>query len=205
MAMSGSNYVNFGTYWRIQLEWEVTSQNVGANASTINARLYLISLNSAAPISSTTSKTFSITIDGVTTSSTGNVTVSGNQKKLLHTHVRTVSHNSNGTKTSAISGSAEINLNLNGTYYGSRSVSLNAVLNPINVTPPTPATSTVSSEVRWRAGENLAVSISRASTAVTHTVRLYMSGNLIATKTGVGTSTTFDLSSTTIRLSLIHI
>ena len=204
MASSGQSSSSFGGGYRLQLEWELNSQNASANTSSVTARLYLISDSSAYTIVSSTSKTFSITLDGVTTSATGTVGLTGGQKKLLHTHTRTVSHNSNGTKSVSISGSAELGVTLAGTYFGSRSTSLTAALDTISQTPTTPSASTISSNISWRAPNDLAVSINRSSSQVSHVVRLYVGSTLIQSISNVGATATFTFDNSVRRVALFN-
>ena len=204
MASSGQSSSSFGGGYRLQLEWELNSQNASSNTSSVTARLYLISDSSAYTIVSSTSKTFSITLDGVTTSTTGTVGLSGGQKKLLHTHTRTVSHNSNGTKSVSISGSAELGVTLAGTYYGSRSTSLTASLDTISQIPTTPNASTISSNINWRAPNDLAVSINRSSSQVSHVVRLYVGNTLIQEQSNIGATVTFTFDNSGRRVALYN-
>ena len=180
MATSGTFSQTFGTYYRLQLEWTAT-QSASAGTSTITAKLYLMSLSSRASISSSSSKTFRITIDGVASATTGNLNLSGGQKKLLHTFTHTVSHNTDGTKTVPITGFMQWGLNING-HTSDVTISKNEVLTPIQ------SSSTIGTISSWRAGGSLSVGINRASTAYSHTLRVYIGTTLVATRTGITSS-----------------
>lgn len=184
MATRGTISQTFGGYYRLQLEWEST-QNVSAGTSSITAKLYLISLSSYTTISSSSSKTFSITIGGVTNSTTGNLNLRANEKKLLHTYSRTLSHESDGTLEVLFKGYMQWGLNING-HTSDVTVSRTESL------PTISTASTIGSVSEWRAGNTMSVAINRKTSSYTHTVRAYVRGTLVATRTGVGTSVTFD-------------
>lgn len=180
MATSGTFSQTFGTYYRLQMEWTAT-QSATAGTSTITAKLYLMSLSARSTISSSSSKTFRITIDGTASATTGNLNLSGNQKKLLHTFTKTVDHAPNGTKTVPIVGFMQWGLNVNG-HTSDVTISKNEVLTPIQ------SSSTIGTISSWRAGESLSVGINRASTSYTHTLRVYIGSTLVATRTGIASS-----------------
>ncbi len=165
MALSGTFRTNVGAGWRLQLEWSAT-QNITNNTSTITARLYWMSLGSAYTVNSSASKSGRVTIDGSNSSFSGSglARLSSNQKKLVKTYTRTVSHNSNGTKSVSISAYFDINVTLSGRYYGRVSVSGTASLNTI------PRKSTMTTSRNWTAGSNRTITISRASTSFNHQV-----------------------------------
>ena len=184
MALSGSFGSNFAGGYRIQIDWTAT-QNIPNNASTITARLYLVSLGSSYTISSSSSKTGSTSILGTTSNFTATAGLSGNQKKLLHTQTYSTDHNADGTKSASIGGTFNIDVNLGGqvsTVSTSQTVTLDAI----------PRTSTVSSNISWTALNNLAFSISRASSAFTHRAELRVGGTLIKTIDSLTTSGTFS-------------
>lgn len=187
MALSGTLFTNVGAGWRLQLEWEAT-QNISANTSTITARLYWMSLGSQYTVNSSATKTGNIKIDGNTSSFSGAglANLTGNQKKLLHTYTRTVTHNPDGTRTVPLQGNFSLNVSLSGVYYGTVTVSGNAVLDKI------PRHSTLTSSPNWTAGNNLIISINRAFSTMTHTVNIYVDNVLIRQLTNVGTSATVN-------------
>lgn len=191
MALSGTFYTNVGSHWRLQLEWTAT-QNIANNTSTITAKLYWMALDSYGAVSSSATKDGAITIDGTssTFSGAGLAALSGNQKKLLHTFQKTVTHNADGTKSVSLSAYFDAEVTLGGTYYSRISVSGTATLNTI------PRASSLMSSASWTAGNNLPISISRASSSFTHTVKIYVDNALIKTVSGIGTSTTVSFSTT---------
>jgi len=195
MALSGVFYKNAASGYRIQVEWSAT-QNVGNNTSTITQKLYWVSLNSYSTINSSTTKSGYQNINGgtdTTFSGTGLADLNGNQKKLLHTLQETVSHNSDGTKSVLLEASFSPNITLSSGYVGTVTASSTVTLNTI------PRSSTLTDKPDFKAGGNLSVGISRASSSFTHTVKLYVAGSdgvydLIEQMTGQTTSAYFNFS-----------
>lgn len=190
MALSGSTYVNVNSRWRLSIEWSA-SQDISNNRSTVTSRMYWESLDGYGSVYSSASKSGYISLDGTGHSFSGSAALSGKQKKLVATHTKTISHNSDGSKSFNLSGYFDIAVTLNGTYYGRVSVpNKTFTLNTI------PRASTLSSNASWTAGSNKSISISRASSSFTHTVRMYVGGTLVKTATGIGTSVTMSFNTT---------
>lgn len=183
MALSGSFGNTFRTGYRLQVDWTAT-QNTANNTSTITANLYLVSLGSAYTIYSSATKSGYVKIATSTSnfSGAGLASLSGNQKKLLHTYSYTVTHNSDGTLTTSVIGSFGLNVTLGGTYYGNISTTANITLNTIlRASIPTLNYSTRDM------GQVIRISTNRATTSFTHKV-YYSFGNLSRQliTTGVG-------------------
>jgi hypothetical protein len=194
LALSGTFYTNVNSHWRLQLEWTAT-QNISANQSTITAKLYWMGLDSYGTTYSSATKDGAVTIDGSTStfSGSGLAKLTGSEKKLIKTYSKTVTHNSDGTKSVALSAYFDVELTLSGTYYGRVSVSGTATLNTI------PRASSISSSANWTAGNNLSISVSRASSSFTHIARVYVNGvKVYETSSGskFGTSVTASLNQT---------
>lgn len=186
MALSGVINVMVDTRWQVRLEWSAT-QNIANNTSTVTAKLYWESLYSDSGVNSSPLKDGYIIIDGNRSDFQVSAHLSGKQKKLLHTHSRTITHNANGTLTIPISGSFSPNVTLRGAYRGTYTPSGNITLDTI------PRASSVTSNASWTAGSAKSVTISRASSSFTHTVRWQVQDSggtwrTIRTATGVGTS-----------------
>jgi hypothetical protein len=179
MATQGTLYKNVSSGYRLQLEWSAT-QDKANNKSTITAKLYWMSLGSSYTISSGT-KSGRTEIGGVGEDFDATASLSGNQKKLLATYVRTVSHNSEGKLSINVKGVFSPNVTLSGTYYGTQTVSGTAVLDTI------PRESSITSSKNFTAPNSFPVNISRASSSYTHTVRLLVDGTSIKSETGVET------------------
>lgn len=136
MALSGTITRDFASYFRLQIEWTAT-QSASNNTSTITSKLYMISESSQATINTSSDRRAWCTIAGNTSYSAydpNKLDISGNQKKLMHTHVRTVGHDSNGYLTAALGGGIDWNLNVNGQTGSTITISGSAVLN--RITPP---------------------------------------------------------------------
>lgn len=193
MALSGTIkkdfYNPYGVYgYSLILEW-TGSQSIPNNTTTITANLYLQSNGADYAISSSANKTAKIIIDGTTyTKTTANVSVSDNQKKLIYTASKVVSHNADGTKNISLGGSLEINIQLSGGWVGvitlsNKSFTLNTI----------PRASTITSFPNFTIGDSIPVTISRASSSFTHTLELKAGSLSVAKRTGIGTSTTIAL------------
>ena len=195
MALSGSIrkdfYNPFGVYgYSLILEWE-GEQNIANNTTTITANLYLQSNGSGYTIQDISSaSTAKIIIDGTTyTKTTANVTISGNQKKLIYSVTKTVTHKTDGTRSVKMSGSLVINIQL--TYGWVGTVTLDETTFELNAIP---RASSITSFPNFTIGENFTVTISRASSSFTHDLTLKVGTATIKTVTGVATSYTFSLS-----------
>lgn len=183
MALSGSFYKNVSSGYRLQVEWSAT-QDVSANTSTITMKTYWMSLGSSYTISSSSSKDGSTNIDGQTSTFTATAGLSGNQKKLINTVTKTVSHGSDGKKSAALTSTFNPAVTLSGSYVGTQTVSQTVTLNTI------PRESSITSSLNWTAPNAFPISIQRASSSYTHTVRIYVNNTLIKTITGIGTGVT---------------
>jgi len=185
MALAGSITQLFQTYWQLVLEWSAT-QSIANNTSTITANLYLQSFGGT--ISSSANKTAHINIDGTTyTKNDVNINLSRDQKKLLFTATRTISHNPDGTKTFTLSGDCQINATLDGVYVGT------VYLPQISFTLNTIRASSISSFPNFTIGSPFTVTISRHSDTFTHKLTLKAGSVVVKEVTGVGTSYQFNL------------
>lgn len=133
MASSGTFTNNFATGYSLELDWHIKSQS--GNSSTVVANLYLVSSGSGYTINSNYNSSGYIKMDGGTSSFSTDSHLGNGQKRLLHSYTKTVQHNSDGTKTLGITGEFDINVTLNGRFYGSITVSGNAVLKKIDTGP----------------------------------------------------------------------
>lgn len=180
MATQGTMYKNVSSGYRLQLEWSAT-QDKANNQSTITAKLYWMSLGSSYTInSSTKSGRVEIGSNGADFSATASL--SGNQKKLLSTYVRTVDHDSKGKLSVTLKGIFSANVTLSGTYYGTQTVSGTVTLDDI------PRESSITSSLNFTAPNSFPISVSRASSSYTHLIRLYVDNTLVRNLYGVGTS-----------------
>lgn len=144
MALSGngesifSSGGNTHSGYSIGIDWKINSQSTSSNSSNITVSMYIKSNGSYYTISSSATKSFTLNINGTAYSASGTVGLSANQKKVLLTKTVNVSHNSDGSKTCAISASAGVKVTLSSKWFDTVSTSLNAVFDKINLnSPPT--------------------------------------------------------------------
>ena len=98
MATSGSTSVKVTNWNTLKFSWEVTSQSVVNNTSTVSWKLQLIA-DSDGRIDSSASKKWSVTVNGTEYSGTNTVGIANNETKTLASGTTTIAHASNGTKT----------------------------------------------------------------------------------------------------------
>ena len=189
MAASGTIQQAIRTGYRLQIAWEVTSQSVANNTSSVTAKVQLVSTGSSYTINSSASKSGSLTINGTKYTFSFTAALSGNQTKTIYTKTVTVSHASDGTKTCAFSATAGINVTLSGTYYGNVTASGNGTFNTI---ARASSISAVTASVSVNGTNTCKVDISRKSSSFTHTV-VFSFGSYSKTTTGVGTSTSYAI------------
>ena len=173
----------------LRFNWSQSSQSIANNNSVVSWSLQLIA--SGGSISSSASKSWSVTVNGTNYSGTNTVGVSTNTTKTLASGSTTIAHNADGTKTFSFSFSQQFDINYSGVgWIGTKSGSGSGTLSTI------PRTSSVSA-TNANIGENITISISRASSSFTHTLT-YAFCNLtgtIATKTN-STSVSWTLPTT---------
>ena len=173
----------------LRFNWSQSSQSIANNNSVVSWSLQLIA--SGGSISSSASKSWSVTVNGSNYSGTNTVGVSNGQTKTLASGSTTIAHNADGTKSFSFSFSQQFDINYSGVgWIGTKSGSGNGTLTTI------PRTSSVSS-TNANIGENIKITINRASSSFTHTLS-YSFCNLkdtIATKTS-STSVSWKLPTT---------
>lgn len=131
MATSGTIRNDFRTGYAVQLVWNVASQDVAKNTSSVRVRVQLVSTGSSYNINSSATKNGSVTINGSTYKFTFSADLSGNQTKTIDDRTVTVAHGSDGKKTCSFSFSTAINVTLSGTYYRTVSKSGSGTFNTI--------------------------------------------------------------------------
>ena len=190
MASSGTIKESIRTGYAIQIAWTVDSQSVANNTSTVTAKVQLVSTGSSYTINSSASKSGSLTINGSKYTFNFSAALSGNQTKTLFQKTVTVAHNTNGTKTCSFSCVAGINVTLSGTYYGDVTASGSGVFNTI---ARASTIASVTSSVAINGTNTCAVTITRASSSFTHSVKFSLGSAVSYTATGVGTSTSYAI------------
>ena len=183
MATSGSSSVAVTQWNTLKFSWETISQSVANNTSTISWKLELIA-DSSGRIDSSTSKNWSVTINGTTYSGTNTVGIGNNTTKTLASDTVTIAHNSNGTKTFSYSFSQQFSITFNGANIGTKSGSGSGTLNTI-------ARKSSLSASNGTLGTAQTLTVSRQSTDFTHTIT-YQCGSASGAVATKSTSTSIS-------------
>ena len=162
MASSGSTSVAVTSWNTLKFSWETTSQSVVNNTSTISWKLQLIA-DSDGRIDSSTSKKWSVTVNGATYSGTNTVGIANNTTKTLASGTTTIEHAANGTKTFSYSFSQQFSITFSGTSIGTKSGSGSGTLNTI-------ARKSSLSASNGTLGTAQTLTVSRQSSDFTHTI-----------------------------------
>lgn len=180
MATSGSKSVTVTSWDTLKFSWWENNQSVANNTTTIGWKMELIA-GSSGRISSTASKSWSVTVNGTTYSGTNTIGISNNATKTLASGTTTITHNSDGTKTFSYSFSQELAITFSGSYIGTKSGSGSGILDTI------PRKSTLSVG-NGTLGTEQTLTVTRQSTSFTHTIT-YTCGNASGTICTKSTST----------------
>ena len=185
MATSGSKSVTVTSWDTLKFSWWENSQSIANNTTTIGWKMELIA-GSSGRIDSSTSKSWTVTVNGTKYSGTNTVGVSNNATKLLASDTTTIAHNANGTKTFSYSFSQSFSgITFGGVSLGTKSGSGSGTLDTIPR-----ASSLTASNGTLETAQTL--TISRADSSFTHTIT-YKCGSAsgtVATKT-TATSVSF--------------
>lgn len=182
MAVSSSLFSNYNGM-RLELTVELVSQNIESNTSTVSYLLRMVAVNSwdYASGSGLSNAPKVLVIDGTTVvnQNQSSYSVPAGGSFTLASGTRSITHNSDGSKTLNSSGSFTGHSSL-----GSASVSVSLAL------PTIPRASSISGSHTTRLlGETLGITINRASSSFTHTVRYRVGvGSYVNIATGVTTS-----------------
>ena len=173
----------------LRFGWWQDSQSIANNSSVVGWHLQLVTTGGS--ISSSASKSWSVTVNGSNYSGTCTIGVGTNATKTLASGSTTIGHNADGTKSFSFSFSQQFDISYSGVgWIGTKSGSGSGTLTTI------PRTSSVRS-TNANIGENISITINRASSSFTHTLS-YSFCNLkgtIATKTS-STSVSWKLPTT---------
>lgn len=183
MATSGSKSVTVTSWDTLKFSWWQVSQNVASNKTVVGWRMDLIA-GSSGRISSSASKDWAVTVNGVSYSGTNTIGVANNATKTLASGQTTITHAADGTKSFSYSFSQEFGITFSGTALGTKSGSGTGTLNTIpRATTPTVSASSVNM------GSSVTINTPRASSSFTHDLAYSFAGSAYTTiKTGVGTS-----------------
>lgn len=130
MATSGSTSVTVTAYDTLKFSWWRNSYSTSGNYTDIGWKIDLIATNYGR-ISSTASKSWSVTVNGTSYSGTTTIGIANNSTKTLVSGTTRICHNADGTKTFSYSFSQEIAITFSGSYIGTKSGSGSATLDSI--------------------------------------------------------------------------
>lgn len=137
-----------GTRPYCTLEVTEQSQSVANNTTTVK---YVLTLVRPSSVTSSATKSWSVTVNGIKHSGSGSIGGSGNKILLQGTQV--IQHNSNGTKTISFSGSCQLDINWGGTQLGTITGSGSMTLTPIpryaSVTQTLTAKTETTATIKW--------------------------------------------------------
>lgn len=117
MATSGYRDVVVTNWDTLRFNWWQTGQSIPNNETYISWNLQLISGKYGA-INSSTSKAWSVNVNGSYYSGSVSVYIANNTTKTLASGSTTISHNSDGTKSFAYSFSQDFKITFSGSYIG---------------------------------------------------------------------------------------
>lgn len=183
MALNGSTSVQVTTYDTLKFNWVQVGQNIANNNTVINWSLQLIS-GSAGKIISSASKSWSVTVNGVTYSDTNYIAIENNTTKTLASGQTTIAHNNDGTKSFSYSFSQEFGITFAGASVGTKTGSGTGTLNTIP-RATTPVLNVTTADM----GSTVTIYTTRASTNFTHDLYYsFAGGSYVSIGTGIATS-----------------
>ena len=130
MATSGSKSVSVTSYNTLKFSWERKSYSIEDNKSTIGWKMELIATSNG-KISSSSSKDWSVTVNGTKYSGTNKIGISANSTITLASGSTTIAHNTDGSKTFSYSFSQEFGITFSGSSIGTKSGSGSGTLDTI--------------------------------------------------------------------------
>lgn len=160
MASSGS-ISKAAAFGDVTLSWFIVSQNVYTKTSTIS---YKLTIQRWSNISSSASKAYSVSIDGVVIRS-GTTTIGGSGAKTIVEGTHVLVHDPNGECDFNLAFTQEIEITWSGKWIGTLSASGTGTLNKIS-TPTIPALSASSVEI----GSNLTITLNRDKPTYRHKI-----------------------------------
>lgn len=176
------------TGYEVRIVWEVDSQSIANNTSTITAKVQLVSKGSSYTIVSSATKSGSLWVNGSKYDFTFSAALSGNQVKTIFTKTVIVPHNSDGTKICGFAANVGIEVTLSGTYYGAIDIRGEGTLTTI----PRASTATISPST-VEMGKVMTFTISRASSSFTHKITYKFGSKTGTIASAAGTSATWSV------------
>lgn len=183
MATSGSKSVSVTKSDTLKFSWSLLSQSVSGNYSKVSWKLQLIS-GSYGAIQSSASKRWSVKVNGKSYSGSNTIGIGNNSTKTLASGSTTINHNSDGKKTFSYSFSQTFDITFSGSHVGTKSGSGSGTLTTI------PRASSMSVP-NITIGNSETITISRASSAFTHTITVTF-GSYSKTIVSKGTGTSYS-------------
>lgn len=187
MALSGSHTGTKVSGYSLRIDWSAT-QNIASNTSTITANAYLV-IDSGYSLD-INPRTGVITIDGTNYNISYHLGKKSGGTYHLGTASKTITHNADGTRSFAISGSARIEASVLGygwvgtVYKGSNTYTLNTIARE--------SQPTLSASTRVL-GSTMTIYTNRASSSFTHTISYKFGSQTGTIGTGVGSSVAWTL------------
>ncbi len=193
MATSGSKSVAFTSWDTLRFSWTQKSQSIPNNNTVISWKLELVS-GSDGRIDSSTTKTWTVIVNGTKYTGKVSVAIGNNTTKTLASGETTIAHNSNGSKTFSFSFAQVFEITFSGSWIGEVSGSGSGVLNTIpRASQPSLVTWPTTTQNVGDFGVEFSIHMNRASDAFTHTVRYEYGSRKGTIATGVGTGTTWTV------------
>ena len=130
MASSGYKSVSATTWDTLKFSWEIASQSIANNTSTVNWKMELIA-STYGRIDAGGESNWSITVNGTNYSGKKNIAISNNSSKILASGSTTISHSADGSKSFNYSFSQVFNITFDGDFIGTVSGSGSGTLDTI--------------------------------------------------------------------------
>lgn len=176
------------TLW-LSFEWSRTGVNVSNNTSEIE---FTLKLNSDSSLNFTADKQYSLQVNGVDFSGTLTSNISWDEavphEHIIKSGVLTIPHENDGTKNFKVSAVLNIAVTISGTYVASLSLSDTQTLTTIPR-----ATVPVLSASKMQMGDDLTITLNRASTAYSHKLTYSFEGKTGTIASGVTTNTKWTI------------
>lgn len=196
MASSGYKDVTVTQWDTLRFSWETTSQSIANYTSTIAWKLELIA-TAYGRIDAGGTCEWNVTVDGQKFTGSVNIGIANNATKTLASGTKTISHNTDGTKTFSYSFSQYFGITFSGVWITTKSGSGSGTLDTISsASQPSCITWPEHTPDVGEFGDTISIHMNRQSSALTHTVR-YAFGSAsgtIATSVGTGVQWTIPLS-----------
>jgi hypothetical protein len=130
MAKSGYKSVAVTKWDTLKFSWEIASQSVANNTSTVSWKMELIATDYGR-ISASSESAWSITVNGTNYTGKKNIGISNNATKTLASGTTTIAHTADGSKSFNYSFSQTMNITFSGEYIGTVSGSGSGTLDKI--------------------------------------------------------------------------